>query len=216
MARAAAPERANPFLTRCNLQPSTPLHEVADPAVSRPESPSGSQPTNCWAPWLRRLPGSNTGTGLTRRCGSCGRLSSSSKPWWRVILGSGWRLMISMLPQRHLSRIRVLDQRSGMCGAGGCSERLTRDCGHGCFPLGPAKRLSPTDPQRRGAGLGLRRGLLWYGDGDPLAGQGIEDGEGHLWTSLTRTGCTMPHLRPACCAQKHTAAAFVNRSLTLS
>jgi hypothetical protein len=37
MARAAAPERANPFLTRCNLQPSTPLHEVADPAVSRPE-----------------------------------------------------------------------------------------------------------------------------------------------------------------------------------
>ena len=37
MARTAAPERTNPFLTRCNLQPSTPLHEVADPAVSRPE-----------------------------------------------------------------------------------------------------------------------------------------------------------------------------------
>src|SRR3954471_11486505 len=37
MARTAAPERSNPFLTRCNLQPSTPLHEVADPAVSRPE-----------------------------------------------------------------------------------------------------------------------------------------------------------------------------------
>jgi hypothetical protein len=37
MARTAAPERTNPFLTRCNLQPSTPLHEVADPAVSKPE-----------------------------------------------------------------------------------------------------------------------------------------------------------------------------------
>jgi len=37
MARTAAPERTNFFLTRCNLQPSTPLHEVADPAVSRPE-----------------------------------------------------------------------------------------------------------------------------------------------------------------------------------
>src|SRR3712207_4383553 len=37
MARTAAPERTNLFLTRCNLQPSTPLHEVADPAVSRPE-----------------------------------------------------------------------------------------------------------------------------------------------------------------------------------
>src|SRR5215203_5857889 len=37
MARTAAPERTNPFLTRCNLQPSTPLHELADPAVSRPE-----------------------------------------------------------------------------------------------------------------------------------------------------------------------------------
>ena len=37
MARTAAPERTNPFLTRCNLQPSTPLHDVADPAVSRPE-----------------------------------------------------------------------------------------------------------------------------------------------------------------------------------
>jgi hypothetical protein len=37
MARTAAPERTNPFLTRCNLQPSTPLDEVADAAVSRPE-----------------------------------------------------------------------------------------------------------------------------------------------------------------------------------
>jgi hypothetical protein len=37
MARTAAPERSTLFLTRCNLQPSTPLHEVADPAVSRPE-----------------------------------------------------------------------------------------------------------------------------------------------------------------------------------
>jgi hypothetical protein len=37
MARTAAPERTNSFLTRCNLQPSTPLHDVADPAVSRPE-----------------------------------------------------------------------------------------------------------------------------------------------------------------------------------
>jgi len=37
MARTAAPERTNHFLTRCNLQPSTPLHEVADPAVGRPE-----------------------------------------------------------------------------------------------------------------------------------------------------------------------------------
>src|SRR5215204_6565808 len=37
MARTAVPERTNLFLTRCNLQPSTPLREVADPAVSRPE-----------------------------------------------------------------------------------------------------------------------------------------------------------------------------------
>ena len=37
MARTAAPERPNPFLTRCNLEPSTPLHEVVEPAVSRPE-----------------------------------------------------------------------------------------------------------------------------------------------------------------------------------
>jgi hypothetical protein len=37
MARTAAPERTNPFLTRCNLRPSTPLHEVADPAVSKPD-----------------------------------------------------------------------------------------------------------------------------------------------------------------------------------
>ena len=37
MAGTAVPERTNPFLTRCNLQPSTPLREVADPAVSRPE-----------------------------------------------------------------------------------------------------------------------------------------------------------------------------------
>ncbi len=37
MARTAAPERCNLFLTRCNLQPSTPLHEVADPAIGRPE-----------------------------------------------------------------------------------------------------------------------------------------------------------------------------------
>src|SRR3954470_10246774 len=37
MARTAAPERTNPFLTRCNLEPSTPLHEVADPAVTKPE-----------------------------------------------------------------------------------------------------------------------------------------------------------------------------------
>ena len=37
MARTAAPERPNPFLTRCNLEPSTPLHEVIEPAVSKPE-----------------------------------------------------------------------------------------------------------------------------------------------------------------------------------
>ena len=37
MARTAAPERSTLFLTRCTLQPSTPLHETADPAVSRPE-----------------------------------------------------------------------------------------------------------------------------------------------------------------------------------
>src|SRR5215207_6324446 len=37
MARTAAPERSTLFLTRCNLQPSTPLLEAADPAVSRPE-----------------------------------------------------------------------------------------------------------------------------------------------------------------------------------
>src|SRR4051794_17698588 len=37
MARTAAPERTNPFLRRCNLEPSTALHEVVEPAVSRPE-----------------------------------------------------------------------------------------------------------------------------------------------------------------------------------
>ena len=37
MARTAVPERTNLFLTRCNLQPSTPLREVADPAIGRPE-----------------------------------------------------------------------------------------------------------------------------------------------------------------------------------
>ena len=37
MPGTAAPERPNPFLTRCNLEPSTPLHEVIEPAVSRPE-----------------------------------------------------------------------------------------------------------------------------------------------------------------------------------
>jgi len=37
MARTAVPERTNLFLTRCNLQPSTPLCEVADPAIGRPE-----------------------------------------------------------------------------------------------------------------------------------------------------------------------------------
>jgi hypothetical protein len=37
MARTAAPERPNPFLTRCNLEPSTRLHEVVEPAISRPE-----------------------------------------------------------------------------------------------------------------------------------------------------------------------------------
>src|SRR4051812_44884270 len=37
MARTATPERPNPFLTRCNLEPSTRLHEVVEPAVSRPE-----------------------------------------------------------------------------------------------------------------------------------------------------------------------------------
>jgi hypothetical protein len=37
MARTAAPERSSFFLTRCNLEPSTPLHEVAEPAVTRPE-----------------------------------------------------------------------------------------------------------------------------------------------------------------------------------
>ena len=37
MARTAAPERSNFFLTRCNLEPSTRLHEVAEPAVTKPE-----------------------------------------------------------------------------------------------------------------------------------------------------------------------------------
>ena len=37
MAQTAAPERSNLFLTRCNLEPSTRLHEVAEPAVSKPE-----------------------------------------------------------------------------------------------------------------------------------------------------------------------------------
>ena len=37
MARTAAPERSSFFLTRCNLEPSTPLHEVAEPAVNKPE-----------------------------------------------------------------------------------------------------------------------------------------------------------------------------------
>ena len=37
MPGTAAPERPNPFLTRCNLEPSTPLHELIEPAVSKPE-----------------------------------------------------------------------------------------------------------------------------------------------------------------------------------
>jgi hypothetical protein len=37
MVRTAAPERTTLFLTRCNLEPSTPLHEVAEPAVTKPE-----------------------------------------------------------------------------------------------------------------------------------------------------------------------------------
>ncbi len=37
MAGTAAPERPTPFLTRCNLEPSTPLQEVIEPAVSKPE-----------------------------------------------------------------------------------------------------------------------------------------------------------------------------------
>ena len=37
MPGTAAPERPNPFLTRCNLELSTPLHEVIEPAVSKPE-----------------------------------------------------------------------------------------------------------------------------------------------------------------------------------
>ena len=37
MAQTAAPERPNPFLTRCNLEPSTRLHEVVEPAISKPE-----------------------------------------------------------------------------------------------------------------------------------------------------------------------------------
>ena len=36
------------------------------PSVGR-SSPSGSQQTNCWAPWLRRLPGSSVETGLKRQ-----------------------------------------------------------------------------------------------------------------------------------------------------
>lgn len=37
MPGTAIPERPNPFLTRCNLEPSTPLHELIEPAVSKPE-----------------------------------------------------------------------------------------------------------------------------------------------------------------------------------
>src|SRR5215217_7688126 len=37
MAQTAEPARSNPFLVRCNLEPSTPLHEVAEPAVLTPE-----------------------------------------------------------------------------------------------------------------------------------------------------------------------------------
>ena len=37
MARTAAPERSTFFLTRCNLEPSTRLHEVAEPAVTNPK-----------------------------------------------------------------------------------------------------------------------------------------------------------------------------------
>src|SRR3954454_24746943 len=37
MARTAAPERSTFFLPRCNLEPSTRLHEVAEPAVTKPE-----------------------------------------------------------------------------------------------------------------------------------------------------------------------------------
>ena len=37
MPGTAAPERPNPFLTRCNLETSTPLHEVIEPAINKPE-----------------------------------------------------------------------------------------------------------------------------------------------------------------------------------
>jgi hypothetical protein len=37
MARTAEPARSNPFLVRCNLEPSTRLEEVAEPAALTPE-----------------------------------------------------------------------------------------------------------------------------------------------------------------------------------
>src|SRR5690242_685880 len=37
MAQTAAPERSNFFLSRCNLKPSTRLHEVAEPSASTRE-----------------------------------------------------------------------------------------------------------------------------------------------------------------------------------
>ena len=95
MARTAAPERTNPFLTRCNLQPSTPLHEVADPAVSKPELAFRIAADDLLGTVAEAIARIEHGAGLTCRCGSSGRLSFSSRPWSRVILGSEWRLTIS-------------------------------------------------------------------------------------------------------------------------
>ena len=75
MARTAAPERPNPFLTRCNLEPSTRLNEMVEPAVNRPELAfrvAIDELLGTVAEAIARIRG---GTGLKQRCASCGPLS---------------------------------------------------------------------------------------------------------------------------------------------
>jgi hypothetical protein len=75
MARTAAPERTNLFLTRCNLQPSTPLREVADPAIGRPELAFRVAMDELLGTVSEAIARIKCGDGLTRHSGSCGPLS---------------------------------------------------------------------------------------------------------------------------------------------
>src|SRR3954464_14666049 len=146
MARTAAPERLNPFLTRCNLEPSTRLHEVAEPAFSRPELSfriAIDELLGLIGEAVTRI----GGTGLTRPCARCGPPSWRSRLRWRAILGSEWPPMISMPPQRRLSLTRAVAQRRWISGAGGCSRRQMRACAPGLARLNPARCWASTDPQ---------------------------------------------------------------------